>query len=137
SPCADSKHNFLAPSGYRWTKTLKWSFRASSVPAGLTPSAALATIKRAFNNVTGARNDCGRADNVSATSSYLGTTTRKPSVTSSGTCGTPDGHNVVGFAPLRGGFAGYTCIWWANGRIVEADMRLGSNTAWATSLSGC
>jgi Matrixin len=137
SPCADGKYNFLAPGGGHWKKTLNWSFRASSVPAGLSASAALATIKRAFHNITNARNDCGRTDNVSATSRYLGTTTRKPQVTSNGGCGSPDGHSVVGFAPLGGGYAGYTCIWWQGNEIVEADMRLDSNTAWATSTSSC
>src|SRR3954453_7129635 len=112
SPCSDGKYNFLAPGGQHWQQSLNWSLRASSVPAGLSKSNVLAGIKRAFANVTGARNDCGRGDNVSAASKYLGTTSRRPAVTSSGTCGTPDGHNVVGFAPLGNFHAGYTCIWW-------------------------
>jgi hypothetical protein len=137
SPCSDGKFNFLALGGQHWRQSLNWSFRASSVPAGVSPSAALSAIKRGFGNVTGARNDCGRGDNISATSSYLGTTSRKPAVTSNGSCGLRDGHNVVAFAPLGGGYAGYTCIWWDAGKIVEADMRLDSNTAWATSTSNC
>ena len=137
SPCADGKYNFLAPSGTRWRHTLDWSFRAASVPSGLSTSGVLDVIKRAFSNVTGARNDCGRADSVSATSRYLGSTSLKPAVTSSGSCGQPDGHNVVGFAPLGGYYAGYTCIWWSNGSIVEADMRLDTGTRWALSSSGC
>jgi hypothetical protein len=127
----------LASNAARWKHTLNWSFRASSVPAGLSASTALSSIRHAFGNVTGARNDCGRADNVSATSHYLGTTTRKPAVSSNGTCGSPDGHSVVGFAPLGSYYAGFTCIWWNGNEIVEADMRLGSNTNWATSLNGC
>lgn len=137
SPCADGKYNFLAPNSAHWKHTLNWSFRASSVPGGLSASAVLTDIKRAFNNITGARNDCGRVDNVSATSRYLGTTTLKPAVRSSGACGSPDGHSVIGFAPLDSYYAGFTCIWWNGNEIVEADMRLDSNTAWATSLSGC
>jgi len=137
SPCADGKYNFLAPAGSRWRQPLKWQFRASSVPAGLSSTPVLRAIKRAFNNVTGARNDCGRTDRVSATSEYLGTTSRKPAVTSAGSCGARDGHNVVGFASLGGGYAGYTCIWWNGDKIVEADMRLDSGAAWAVSRSSC
>jgi hypothetical protein len=136
SPCSDGKYNFLAPGGLHWKQSLNWSFRASSVPAGLSSSAVLDVLRRAFRNVTGARNDCGRADNVGATSAYLGTTMRRPAVTSAGACGARDGHNVVGFAPLNG-FAGYTCIWWDGTKIVEADMRLDSDTAWAMSGASC
>jgi hypothetical protein len=97
----------------------------------------LTVIRRAFANVTGARNDCGRPDAVSATNRYLGTTALKPAVTSSGRCGTPDGHNVIGFGPLGGYYAGYTCIWWAGGAIVEADMRLDTDSRWALSAPSC
>ena len=136
SPCADSKYNFLGPSA-RWKQTLNWSFRASSVPSGLSSSAVLSVIKKAFGNITGERNDCGRANTISASSAYLGTTTRKPNVTADGGCGTPDGHNVVAFAPLNGYYAGYTCIWWKGDEIVEADMRLDTNTSWALTTSSC
>jgi hypothetical protein len=136
SPCADGKYNFLGP-GASWPKPLAWSFRTSSVPAGLSSGEVLNVIKRAFMNVTGEHNDCGRPDSVGATSSYLGSTTRKPSVTSSGGCGNPDGHSVIGFAPLGGYYAGYTCIWWQGSEIVEADMRLDSDTAWALSAASC
>jgi hypothetical protein len=136
SPCSDGKYNFQGTSSH-WQQPLRWSFRASSVPAAYSASTVLSIIKRAFNNITGARNDCGRADNVSATSSYLGTTSRKPNVTSSGGCGTPDGHNVVGFAPLDGFYSGYTCIWWIGDEILEADMRLDTDTAWALTASSC
>jgi hypothetical protein len=136
SPCSDGKYNFLGPSSH-WQQPLRWSFRASSVPGGYSPSSVLATIKRSFNNVVGARNDCGRPDNISATHTYLGTTSRRPNVTSTGGCGTPDGYNVVGFAPLDGYYSGFTCIWWIGNEIVEADMRLDSDTAWALSASTC
>ena len=136
SPCADGKYAFLGPNA-GWKTTLKWSFRAASVPAGVSASDALAVIKRAFNNITGERNDCGRSDTVTASSLYLGTTTRKPAVTSSGQCGSRDGHSVIGFAPLGGYYSGYTCIWWVGHEIVEADMRLDTSTAWALSSAGC
>jgi Matrixin len=136
SPCVDGKYNFLA-GGASWKHSLSWSFRSSSVPPGLSSSGVLAALKQSFSNITGEHNDCGRGDTVNATSTYLGTTTRRPNVSASGGCGTPDGHNVIGFAPLNGFYAGYTCIWWQGNEIVEADTRLDSDTKWALSTSPC
>jgi hypothetical protein len=136
-PCSDDNYNFLGP-GAAWGSTLGWRFRQSSVPSGLSASGVLDKIKKSFRNVVNSRNDCGMADQVSATQSYLGTTGLKPGISRSGSCTGMDGHNVVGFAPLDGGFSGYTCIWWnGSNEIVEADMRLDTNTAWALTLSSC
>jgi hypothetical protein len=128
APCSDRAYQL---GGGRWTRTLKWSYRAGSTPAGLTRSSVISVLRRSFGNVTGARNDCGRSDRVSATHSYLGTTTRKAR------CGAPDGFNVVGFKPLPAGVLGRTCWWRINNRIIEADIQLNSNEQWATSLSAC
>ncbi|MEO6350916.1 MAG: matrixin family metalloprotease [Candidatus Limnocylindrales bacterium] len=134
--CGDSAYKFLGPAA-GWKQPLRWAFRASSTPAGLSSSAVLAVIKKSFRNVTTSRNDCGIADTVSATSSYLGSTTRKPGVSSSGSCLGQDGYNVVGFGSLGGYYSGYTCIYWEGDEIVEMDMRLDTGTHWALSLSGC
>jgi hypothetical protein len=134
--CRDSAYKFLGPSA-AWRQSLRWSFRASSVPAGLSKTSVLAVIKKSFRNVTTSRNDCGMADQVSATSAYLGTTSRKPGVSGNGTCTGQDGHNVVGFGSMGGYYSGYTCIWWVGGEIVEMDMRLDTDTRWALTMSGC
>ena len=122
SPCVDGKYNFLGP-GSRWQQPLRWAFRASSVPSSLSASGVLNVVKRSFNNITGARNDGGLADKVGATWTYLGTTTRKPNVSSSGGCGAPDGHNTVGFGALDGYYAGFTCIWWIGDEITRTPAR--------------
>jgi hypothetical protein len=134
--CGDTAYKFLGPAA-AWKQPLRWAFRASSTPAGLSSSAVLAEIKKSFRNVTTSRNDCGLPDQVSATSTYLGTTSRKPGVSSTGTCQGQDGYNVVGFGSLGGYYSGYTCIWWVGDEIVEMDMRLDTDTQWALSLSGC
>lgn len=137
APCNDNKYTHIGP-GARWVSTLGWRFRASSVPAGLNSGDVLAITKKAFKNVVNARNDCGRADNVGATHSYLGTTSRKPGISSAGACIASDGFSVIGFAPLDDYYAGFTCIWWnGNNRITEMDMRLDPNQAWALSLADC
>jgi len=137
-PCADNAYAFIDARTVGWSHALRWRFKASSVPAGLNASSVLAVIKKAFKNIVTARNDCGLPDKVSATQSYLGTTSQNPGVGRSGTCGNSDGVNVVAFAPLDGAYAGYTCIWWdTHHRIVEADIRLDPDQPWATSLSSC
>jgi len=135
SPCADGKYNLLGPA--RWKQTLNWRFRSSSVPSRLSASGVLDVIKKSFRNVTTARNDCGRPDNVGATSHYAGTTARKPGVSADGVCTGADGQNVVGFAPLSGFYSGFTCIYWIGNEIVEMDMRLDSETRWALSAATC
>lgn len=136
-PCSDDAYSYIGPSA-RWVSNLGWRFRASSVPAGLNAGDVLAIIKKSFKNVVNARNDCGLPDNVSAMQSYLGTTARRPAITSAGACNSPDGVNVIGFAPLDGYFAGYTCIWWnGSSQIIEMDMKLDPEQPWALSLAGC
>lgn len=137
SACNDNAYTFLGPSA-RWVAPLAWRYRSSSVPAGLNSGDVLAVIKKSFKNIVNARNDCGMADNVSATHSYLGSTSKKPGVNSAGTCTETDGHSVIGFAALDGFYAGYTCIWWdGSARIIEMDMRLDPDQPWALSLAEC
>ncbi|HUR17201.1 MAG TPA: hypothetical protein VMZ33_07930 [Candidatus Limnocylindrales bacterium] len=134
--CNDNKYTKLNPAA-RWISTLEWRFRHSSVPAGLNSGEVLALIKKSFRNVVNARNDCGLADRVSATHQYLGTTSRRPNVTRAGGCGAADGYNTVGFGPLDGYYSGYTCIWWIGAEVVEADVRLDTDTDWALASNGC
>jgi hypothetical protein len=135
-PCNDNQYNLLNPAA-RWMSPLRWRFRQSSVPAGLNRADVLAIIKKSFRNVVNARNDCGLADRVSATQQYLGTTSRRPNVTRAGGCGTNDGYNTVGFGPLDGYYSGYTCIWWIGNEVIEADMKLDTDTAWALTMASC
>jgi Matrixin len=134
SPCADSKYNLQ---GVKQKSTLQWAYKSASTPSYLTTSSVVTVLKRAFNNITGERNDCGRSDHVSATSSYLGTTSRGIGVTQSGTCGTSDGHNTVGFGALPSGYLALTCIRSVGTSIVEIDIKLATGVHWALSLSGC
>jgi hypothetical protein len=127
-PCNDGAYKLL---GGRWTRTYRWSFKRSSTPAGLNRAAVAGTLTRSFSNVTDARNDCGRPDNVGATHEYLGVTTRSPN------CRSRDGFNVVGFGRMDFGVLAVTCFWISNGRIIEADMRINNRESWALSASGC
>jgi hypothetical protein len=127
-PCQDGAFRLL---GGRWTRTYEWSFKRSSTPSGLDRAAVTNTLTRSFDNVTNARNDCGRQDNVSATHDYLGVTTRSPN------CRSRDGYNVVGFGRMDLGVLAVTCFWMSNGRIIEADMRINDRESWSLAMNGC
>lgn len=128
APCQDSAFRLF---GAKWTKPFEWSFRASTTPAGLNTSTVAAILQRSFSNITDARNDCGRADAIDATHSYLGTTGRRPD------CGSRDGHNVVGFGRLPLGVLAVTCYWIRSGQMVEADIKINSRESWALALDSC
>lgn len=135
APCNDSAYSLL---GGKWKQTLNWMYRSSSTPSELNEAKVLSVIKRSFDNITGARNDCGLADTVSATSAYLGATDAKPSVTKQGNCSPRDNHNVIGFGPLPAGILAVTCVRTGNNNsITETDIRINSNLAWALSVSSC
>ena len=135
APCSDRAYTLI---GGKWRNTLEWRFESASTPGGLGAAAVLVVLKRSFDNITGAHNDCGLADTVSATSAYLGTTTVAPGVTKRGRCGSKDGQNVVGFGQLPSGILAVTCVR-ANGSgsMTEADIRINSNANWALSVGTC
>jgi len=127
-PCSDTAH---LSEGAKQAGTYRWSFKASTTPAGLSRSGVTAILQKSFANVTGAHNDCGRSDNVGATSQYLGTTSRSPN------CNSQDGQNVVAFGPLASGVLAVTCFWVRGGTITEADMKITTAESWALSLATC
>jgi hypothetical protein len=96
-------------------------------------------LKRANRNITDARNLCGRSDNVSATGTYLGTTTRAPNVNSSGTCTGGDGHSVMGWGSLPSNSIAIACVSGISGTGVayEGDIRMNWNRAYESKLEFC
>jgi hypothetical protein len=133
--CNDPAYSLL---GGKWKQPLKWRFQTSSTPADLNPSNVLNVVKRSFNNITGARNDCGLADTVSATAQYLGTTSAKPNVTRRARCSPSDGQNVVGFGRLPVGILAVTCIRYGNNNnITEADVRINTRYDWVLTVAAC
>jgi hypothetical protein len=132
--CVDPKFNLL---GGKVKSSFGWAYKSSTTPSGLSQSAVVDALKRSFANITGAHNDCGRADNVSATSRYDGTTTRGIGVTSAGRCGGSDGRNTIGFGRLPSGVLAVTCTRFIGNEIVEADIRINNRFSWATSVGSC
>jgi hypothetical protein len=134
APCSDSKYNLIGP---KWKQTLRWRYKSSTTPSTFTTADVVQVLKRAFNNITLERNDCGRVDRVSATWDYRGTTSRSIGVTKAAACGSADGKNTIGFGALPAGYLALTCVRSVGTSIVEADIRLGNGISWALHLGTC
>jgi hypothetical protein len=126
--CKDTGHVL---EGVKWYRAYQWKFNAGSIPDDLDAATVLDRIQHSFANVTGVRNDCGRADNVSAEAQYMGTTSRRAS------CKGPDGHSVISFGDLPYGVLAVTCYWARKGHIFEADMRINKWEWWSLSMRRC
>jgi len=129
APCEDPAFNQIATAwkGNNYT----WSFDAATTPGYLKKAEVAAVLNRSFSNITDVHNDCGLPDNVSATHTYLGTTS------TAAKCGKRDGQNVVGFHKLPFGVLAVTCYWTKNGHMVEADVQINRRESWALRLKGC
>lgn len=95
-PCADSAYNLK---NFKHYTTMTWIFNASTIPSELTASSSIDSIRAAIGNITGADNDCGISDDVSASSSYGGTAGGSSSVQGS-SCTAADGKSLVNFGDL-------------------------------------
>jgi hypothetical protein len=140
SACADT---FYVRTGHKWRTAFGWYYYAASVPTSIRATV-LTLLQRAANNIVTGRNDCGRADAISATHIYRGATSRAPAInttTSSIVCGSRDNVSSLGFKALSGTWKAATCWWWdASGYNVEADMVLNSFTSWILTAAipqGC
>jgi hypothetical protein len=134
SPCSDGAYSLI---GGRWTRAMHWSFNASTTPKSMNRATTEAIIRKSYSNVTGAYNDCGRSDKVSAKNVYDGQTTRTANVSKGGWCTQGDNQNVVSFGRLPRGVLAVTCTEVRRGQITEADIRVNSRYNWALSKAAC
>lgn len=60
-------------------------------------------------------------------------------ISSTNTCTTADGLNVIDFGGLTGGTLGLTCTWYTGSGVpVQADVRIDtSDRSWVTTTTGC
>lgn len=131
APCQDGA---FSTGGHRWRTTYAWRFQASSTPSANNKDKVEAGLRLAANAITNSRNDCGLADQVSATHHYDGRTSKGPNIrntTSGVVCSTRDEQNTVGFGSLPGGVLGVACSWTdGNGGALEGDVRLSTRFRW-------
>ena len=128
--CNDSAYSLL---GFSWDDTLAYRFRSSTTPSELSVTNTEAAIQKATDNIVRGRNSCSLSDQIDATGTYLGRTTRAVQVTASGGCSAGDADNVVAFGDLPGGVLGVTCTWSFDDIAVESDIRLNSGDFWWTT----
>lgn len=116
---------------HRWYQTYNWYLK-DTAPSGLTISSTEQAVRASVAAITNAKNDCGIGDNVTASHNFQARTSRGINITSSGSCGTFDNYNVVGFGPLPDSYLGVACWWYQDTgkawkEAVEADSKLNSS----------
>jgi hypothetical protein len=119
----------------KWKTTMNWWFRAVTTPSDVDRTAAREDVKRAIRNVVTARNNCGMADQISATHTFQGDTTAYTDIAYSDPhdyCDHSDGKSVVAFGWLGTGSAALTCIWGHDDggtyyTIDSSDTRMNTN----------
>lgn len=125
------------------TPRLQWRYASSTTPSKFRnrtdgTKQVVNALKRANRNVTGARNLCGRSDRISASGTYLGTTTRRPNISSSGSCTGGDGRSVIGWGSLPSGSIAMACVSGISGGVAyEGDIRINWNKAYETKKRYC
>lgn len=138
--CTDSTYNRLQ---WKWQTAFKWYYKSSETPSGLSATTVADSLKKAASNITGSVNPCGMADEVDATHSYQGTTTRSTNIGSTNTCDAPslrDTYSVVSFGDLTSDKVGYAC-WYFNtstNAAQEVDIKLNKvEYTWYVPPSTC
>lgn len=128
--CDDGAFNL---SGHTWRETYAWRFHSGSTPAANSKANVETALVRAAHSITTSRNNCGFADQVSATHDYRGRTSTAPNIRGTSTnvtCGNADGVNVVGFGGLPKGVLAVACSWTTGGTAVEGDITYNTRHAW-------
>jgi hypothetical protein len=115
--------------GDRWEEPYRWYFNRASVPDRLDPAEVLAVIKKAFDNITEARNDCGLPDHVDASARFMGFTDEMP-------CGDETRANVIGFGVIANDYIGLTCTF-GQGKAAYAHVEISTRVKWALSVEDC
>jgi hypothetical protein len=138
--CSDSAFSYSPYNGASWPGSYNWRIKTNSIPNELTKKQATGGLKTSVKNITGANNDCGMADQVSAKASYKGSTTSSSDVTAGLQCNAqPNMKNVTEFGPINtDGVLAATCTYstGAGGDIGAASVRINTGYKWWVS-GGC
>ena len=108
----------FAPTGPRWRASdmpVRWKFRRGSVPDGVGVFRSQYSLQSAHQVWSRARTNCKAAGEVSLGFRFDGDSRRKVAY---------DDVNLVDFGPLGGGALAMSYTWFAEGRILEVDLRL-------------
>lgn len=121
----------------KWKSIMNWWYNPAGTPADVDRTRGREAVRRAVRNVVTGRNDCGMADQVSASQDYQADTTTAPNFAAGEyACAAPDGKNVVGWGKLyREGVLAATCAWAREDgqtylTIHESDVKISTDFTW-------
>lgn len=122
---------------FRESQTHQWHIKTSSIPSYLNVTNTIERIRNGIRNITQVFNDCGLADNVSATSNYQGSTTQGANHNGVSCTFPHDNINVVDFGHVPDLLA-VTCNNDFNGELLNSDVRLSTTVTWTVNPgAGC
>jgi hypothetical protein len=102
--------------------------KIASTPNYLSQGNTRTALQDAIFNITGSKNDCDLADQVSATQSYEGDVTRSTQFNADGSCAASDGLNTVAFGNLPNTWIAAACIWLdGSGNPTASDVKFNSS----------
>lgn len=118
--CADGAYTL---SGYKVNATIAFGYNPAGAPAAIAKTAGTA-VRSSLLTVAAGGNRCKLTHPVKAASTWTGASTHAPQVSPAGTCTGNDGVNVVGWGALPTGYLAITCIYYAGGKVQNADTRV-------------
>lgn len=135
---------FFIKEGHDENDLYEWMFNRDTTPTmQVTKDNAETHLRAGITNITHQDNDCGLADQVSATSSYVGDTNDIPDINSDSTCNSQDFNNVADFGNLANNHVGYAC-WravefpFADDDLTNGDIRLNkTDFDWTVTPGSC
>lgn len=135
TPCNDNANN---DEGFFERDLFEWRLNVSTLPSHLPQAASIDAMREGIKNITHGNNNCDLPDTISATSDYLGGTTRTTDIGAGGGCLSRDGVNVADFNPLNDpDTLAVACQWWFGADLLESDVRMDSSGhGWTNSPAG-
>ncbi|MER7176040.1 peptidase M10 [Streptomyces mesophilus] len=125
SACSDGAYNMMDQKEYG---TYNWYLGDGGMPGAISRSDAYYAFHDAITNITQSSNNCGLADQVSASASYKGYTSYEADISSGSECTSRDGKSTWDAGNLISGHIAVTCSWnsvdWGDpDDLREADVR--------------
>lgn len=135
---------FFIKEGHDENDLFEWMFNRDTTPTTqVTKDNAQTHLRSGVTNITHQNNDCGLADQVSATSNFVGDTNDVSDINTDSTCNAQDFNNVVDFGNLANGHLGFSCwsytpIPFADDDLLNGDFRLNkTDFDWTVTPGSC
>lgn len=137
SPKACKDHTFHLE-GHHWVTSLRYHTNLARAPHRYHKKTLVRQVKAANTHMRKGKNTCGKPRLKTPVAHYLGSTKRRPNITTTSStvsCGRYNTTNVVAFGNLPGNLLGWTCYWYLNsGRMGASDIMMDTGPALTTHL---